>query len=149
MILGMGTSPVPLPPPGTKAPVLALDDSMSGCAIPLPHLNALGDPILEHWYAKYNHLYFQDRLAPSPIVIWSKIYKRGEIGVSFWRIDPPIIMLDPHLKKLQVYALLTLLHEMEHGEQSLKGGKDWPDHGDAFNTGMKRLAQDGAFKDLW
>lgn len=132
---------VTLPPAACEMP------PMQVCAMP-EHLGIHSDKILKRWYRIFNQQYFGGKLPDDTIVVWSNLKKEGDLGLSFWHMHPAMIELDRSLKPMQTYALLTLIHEEEHGEQEL-AGKDSRDHGADFQAGMLRLATDGALANLW
>lgn len=104
---------------------------------------------LKYWFAKWNRLYFDNRLPAGTVVFWEpvdggvaekdRIYPTSrEIvnGVS-------IIRIDPCLRSHQCLWGMALYHEMCH----ISKPKAW--HGKEFDNEMLRLAQAGAFSHIW
>lgn len=98
-------------------------------------------------YKQYNQQFFDNGLPIIP-VRWAKT-PRGVAGY-FWmeEADKMSIVIHPLIRKwgLRRYAKLILLHEMAHVK--LRNRKI-QDHGRIFNNEMKRLANAGAFENLW
>lgn len=98
---------------------------------------------LKRLYAKYNRLYFDGELPTHTKVWWeptSSAYADvilGDDGVWKLRVNPSISGW------LSIYKW-ALLHEMAHIKLH-----PYQKHGRKFDAEMMRLAQMGAFKDVW
>ena len=102
---------------------------------------------LQRWYAVYNHRYFRNRLPDIPV-----IFKRGPIkyaGRTYGcMVDGKEVMagivIGEHLRRLDCFALLSLLHECVH----VKVGRTRPVHGKSFKRERRRIILAGALDDL-
>lgn len=105
------------------------------------------DPKLLNWYTKYRRKYFNNALPlPSEMeIVFDKMPLRlhgcceeDEAG------EDTVIRINLAWSYFDDIACSVLLHEMNH----LAVAPHWG-HGKPFQDGMLRLAQSGAFKDLW
>jgi hypothetical protein len=99
------------------------------------------DRQLVRWYQKYNRLYFDSRLPDA--FVWYEVpagaYADCDIVDGVWRIR-----INPSLAGWQQLAKFTLLHEQVHIKLH-----PYRNHGKKFNSEMLKLAEAGAFNDLW
>jgi len=104
------------------------------------------DAWLASQYAEYNQAYFQDSLPKSAKVRWGHMNDfMGHVDV----FGPQVyILIDRGTNTAPRVAKGTLLHEMCHVERHVKG-ENPASHGDEFQACMLRLAQAGAFKEIW
>ena len=99
------------------------------------------DPQLKRWYQKYNRLYFGGTLPDA--FVWYEVpagaYADCQLVDGVWRVR-----INPSLAGWPSIARWSLLHEQVHIML-------WPNrnHGRKFQAEMLRLAEAGAFKDLW
>jgi hypothetical protein len=102
----------------------------------------MNDRQLVRWYAKYNRLYFGGNL-PENILIWYEVpagaYGDCQIVDGVWRIR-----INPSLAGWPAIAKWTLIHEQAHIKLH-----PYVQHGKKFHTEMLRLAEAGAFHDVW
>lgn len=99
------------------------------------------DPQLKRWYAKYNRLYFEEKL-PNASVWWEPTagaYADCDLLEGGWRIR-----VNPSISGWVAMAKWSLLHEMVHIKLH-----PYRKHGKKFNAEMLRLAEIGAFNDIW
>jgi len=99
------------------------------------------DRQLNRWRGTYNRLYFDSNL-PDAIVYWESVssaYATHQVVEG-----QHVIRINPALAGWHSVARFALLHEQVH--QRL-----YPDqrHGKRFNAEMLRLAEAGAFDELW
>ena len=103
-------------------------------------------------FSRFNKKFFDGKLVGEIRVGWRDPIIKGHAGELIPPIDgkPAIILLNPKLKEInaQKYAMSTLLHEMAHFHLWVQG-KSQKTHGPYFQNEMKRLADIGAFKDVW
>jgi predicted SprT family Zn-dependent metalloprotease len=109
----------------------------------------VSDRQLKHWYDKYNKLWFNNDLPSHTVLFWEPLPKDAGNTCPVYEVDHGqfLIKIDPSLKGVPCYFKITLLHEMTH----LKLWPKYPrsKHGKVFQNEMQRLANDGAFKQLW
>ncbi len=94
-------------------------------------------------YATYNRVYFNGELPVGVRVVFETL--PNEMGETRKTGDTFTIYIDPSPNKSPRVAAMTLFHEMVHIKLY---GKDF-NHGPAFQAEMQRLADAGAFRDLW
>lgn len=107
--------------------------------------NVLADADLQSYYETYRHMYFGKDM-PDARVIWADLpsdfmgrTEKTPDGVFIIRIDRKS---NPAPKE----ALMTELHEMCHVDM---WKKEFDEHGRLWQYDMHRLADEGAFEDLW
>ena len=93
---------------------------------------------LNRAFARYNRLYFRNRL-PHYTVVWSKC-KKWNAEIVY---DQRIISISVHLEGWGSLWTLALLHEMAHAAYPNAG------HGKRWHSEMHRLARAGAFDPWW
>ena len=105
---------------------------------------------LKGLYNLYNYMYFRNKLPKGTNLFFvSKIGKSKSIAKSacattyFYADSPPIILIQRSKAKSMRYVVADLLHEMCHLSKPRAG------HGKVFQQEMKRLANAGAFQDVW
>lgn len=102
---------------------------------------------LRRYYLHFNRKYFDGQLPLNVQVTWEPndssshaCTHRQRWTDGSWTFH---IKMDPALKGVLDFMLILLLHEMVHV-------KLWdPKHGKKFQAEMHRLAEMGAFDDLW
>jgi hypothetical protein len=100
------------------------------------------DPQLKRWWCKYNALYFEGKLPADTFVFWETV---ASGYADFDVVDGKhIIRINPGFAGWTTVAKMALLHEITH--QALH---PYSKHGRKFHAEMLRLAQAGAFNDLW
>jgi len=106
------------------------------------------DKQLKRWYSKYNRLYFEGKL-PDVEIWWEPLSNADGITCPVYEISEGhfSIRLDPGIKGFGAYWRTTLLHEMVHVELFKSHSRH--QHGKLFQDRMLKLAQDGAFRNLW
>jgi hypothetical protein len=106
---------------------------------------------LRNWFLTYNRRYFNGRLPEDTVLEWSSKMVSGTIerahihGATQCTVkgcDRSFIRMHPKIRNMECVVLLTLLHAMVHLDGHIS-------HGPKFQRGMKRLADRGAFRDLW
>jgi hypothetical protein len=105
---------------------------------------------LKGLYNIYNEKYFSNELP-----VGTKLFFVRRIGKSkspeksncastyFYADKPPVVLIQRTKVKSMRYVVADLLHEMVHVS------KPRADHGEVFQEEMKRLANAGAFVDVW
>jgi hypothetical protein len=103
---------------------------------------------LKGLYNMYNALYFRNKLPQA-----TKLYFVHKIGRSrsiaksacatTYLSDPPVIVIQKSKTKSMRYVIADLLHEMAHCS------KPRAEHGKVFQDEMKRLANAGAWLNVW
>ena len=99
------------------------------------------DQQLKRIYTKYNRLYFENSL-PDAFVWWeptASAYANCIFEEDVWKIR-----LSPSTAGWSAITKWSLLHEMVHIKLH-----PYRKHGKKFNAEMLRLAQMGAFNDIW
>jgi len=109
---------------------------------------SLTDAQLQRWYEGANEEYFANKLPKNVTVKWGDLSWDNDIGLTQHRPDGSYtITIDPKENPARSEALLTLFHETCHIATWNSGFLDV--HGPPFQTCMLRLAEKGAFQDLW
>lgn len=103
-------------------------------------------PELGRQYETYNARYFANRLPKDAVILYAPIGSVGEMGDTSPCGKQTCIRLDPAYNAAPRVASMTLLHEMCHVETT---GTELDQHGAHWQACMQRLAQAGAFSDLW
>jgi hypothetical protein len=103
---------------------------------------------LKMLYNMFNALYFRDRLPKGTRLYFvSKVGRSKSIAKSAcaatYLFDPPVIVIQKSKAKSMRYVSADLLHEMAHIS------KPRAEHGKVFQKEMKRLANAGAFQNVW
>jgi hypothetical protein len=104
---------------------------------------------LKGLYNFYNDKYFAGELPQDTKLFFvHKIGKSSSVAKSNCAItyftNPPVIAIQRTKKmKSMRYVVADLLHEMSHLS------KPRAEHGEVFQEEMKRLAEAGAFQDVW
>jgi hypothetical protein len=104
---------------------------------------------LKGLYNFYNYKYFDSKLPQNTKLFFvTKIGKSKSVAKSTCALtyfsDPPVIVIQRTKKaKSMRYVVADLLHEMSHLS------KPRAEHGEVFQEEMKRLANAGAFQDVW
>jgi hypothetical protein len=108
----------------------------------------ISDRQLKRWYEKYNTAFFGGELPNHTVLFWEPIPDAGHT-CPVYEVDHGqfLIKIDPSLKGVPCYFKITLIHEMVHVKLWAKHPRSL--HGKLFQTEMKRLANDGAFRSLW
>jgi hypothetical protein len=100
---------------------------------------------LERLYRYYNRKYFGGKLPVVKVKFTDLIDKYGAVGNTHYEARvPEMILIDKTLRRWNITARLTLLHEMVHVKLPYKIV-----HGKMFEKEMRRLARLGAFTGLW
>jgi hypothetical protein len=108
------------------------------------------DPALRRAYLKFNDTWFAGKLPPNVVVFWEPA--NGNLAETFefetlesTGGEPELgIRIDPTLRFAARLWKFTLLHEMCHVKTYSYLG-----HGKKFKKEMLRLANAGAFDNLW
>ena len=105
---------------------------------------------LKGLYNIYNRRYFNGKLPEDtrlyfvPKIGKSKSAEKSNCAVTYiYAEGPPAILIQKTKFKSMRYVVSDLLHEMSHLS------KPRADHGKVFQGEMKRLADLGAFKEVW
>jgi len=105
---------------------------------------------LKGLYNFYNDKYFNNELPTGtrlyfvPRIGKSKSARKSNCAVTYLYADePPVIVVQRTKVKSMRYIAADLLHEMVHV------AKPRAEHGEVFQQEMKRLANAGAFQDVW
>ncbi len=122
----------------------------------LPINSADADSDLQAWYNGYNQKYFQHELpeagsfSPPDVIIDFRLNDPDKMGVTvFGSVDGYIHMsFNPAFIKSTKTLRLTMLHEMCHIEGFVEDVHEL-DHGPKWQGCMHRLANQGAFEELW
>jgi hypothetical protein len=115
------------------------------------------DMDLTAWYNGYNQMYFNNELpkagtlSPPDVIIDFHLRDPKKMGVTiFGEADGYIRMsFNPDYIKSEKTLRLTLLHEQCHIELFVEDVHTLDDHGPEWQACMLRLAEKGAFHDLW
>lgn len=107
------------------------------------------DSQLKHWYDKYNFKWFDGKLPTDTLIYWEPPPAAYAETCPVFENDHShfIVKLDPSIRALKQWWKIVLLHEMIHIKLRPKHPKS--QHGRLFQEEMKRLAYDGAFRNLW
>lgn len=114
-------------------------------------------PVLCRQFRRFNRCYFGTRLPAIP-VIWHKPFRGGagqKFAAQFLVLSDgsAAIIVNPELRARRMWRYIdaTLLHEMVHADLWHRGERPaaFNGHGPKFQDEMLRLAQAGAFRDLW
>lgn len=112
----------------------------------------VSDAQLRKWYLFFNRKYFKGELPTEPediVLFWEPHNSTEDVADCDLKLMEGtfVVRLDPVLKVNLGYAKMALLHEMVH----VKIWKKHPKvtHGDVFQAEMLKLAQAGAFQELW
>jgi hypothetical protein len=106
----------------------------------IPHLSDRG---LRRYYQTYNAKFFGGALPEDVDVIWAP--HNGCSGVTIFEPNEDIVIkINPMYLGDSCRGRLLLLHEMCHVKLGTRVS-----HGPKFQAEMLRLAQIGAFKNLW
>ena len=107
------------------------------------------DRTLRIWYGKYNRKFFGGSLPEDVQLLWEPLSNADGITCPVYNIDDNkfMIKIDPGIKGFGAYWRSTLLHAMVHLDlfKNHRGHQ----HGKLFQDRMLKLAQDGAFRNLW
>jgi hypothetical protein len=115
------------------------------------------DVHLDAWYNSYNHQYFNGELpeagtlSPPDVIIDFHLSDPKKLGITiFGEADGYIRMsFNPDYIKSQNTLKMTMLHEQCHIELFVEDIHTLDDHGPEWQACMLRLAEKGAFHDLW
>ena len=116
---------------------------------------------LNRRYAQLNRTYYMGKLPKDLTVRWSASMERGAFSAAHvhgltpcdHRYDPPkvcthsYIRIHPDMKRMGVFAEMSLLHEMSH-VAALLGDRHLLDHGDRWKSEILRLVKAGAYYSL-
>jgi len=106
-------------------------------------------PDLKDWYDQYNLKYFANKLPKNTIVKWGnpglEPDGRKSYAVTIENDGYFEIIINPELNLGEQTAKMVLLHEMAHISTWAKDLS----HGLVWQKEMHRLADEGAFEDLW
>ena len=107
--------------------------------------DAVDGPVdLKTWFNSYNEEYFLGALPQNTIVSYGNI---DDMGITFRENDVFHIVIDLKTNRAGRVAMFTELHEMCHESQwNLHEAEV---HGPKFQSCMHRLADLGAFDNLW
>jgi hypothetical protein len=113
-----------------------------------------GDNDLQKMFDVYNDSYFNGKLPATP-VYWADIPKDGDdyiLGNTYEELTAKTytIYIDRKSNVASITWMLTELHEMCHVatmQAELDAGET--EHGPRFQKCMQRLAENGAFDNLW
>lgn len=101
---------------------------------------------LNLWYQGINEEYFSSTLPKNVEVKWGDLTLLKDMGVTNRHADGSYtIVLDPKQNPNRRIAEFTEYHEICH----IATPPEVDQHGPKFQACMLRLAQEGAFKDLW
>lgn len=100
---------------------------------------------LKIWYESYNEDYFLSALPKDTVLNYGNIWPN--MGLTTHENGAYRISIDADSNKAVRVAQMTLLHEMCHVAQW--GHEDMNPHGPKFQACMHRLADEGAFDQLW
>lgn len=105
---------------------------------------------LKGLYNFYNYKYFNNELPKGTKLFFtykigkSKSIEKSDCASTYFFADkPPVILIQRVKAKKMRYVVADLLHEMVHV------AKPRADHGKVFQQEMKRLANAGAFMNVW
>jgi len=106
---------------------------------------------MENHYARFNKLYWDNRLPKDVPVGWCENLREGDaIACTVAAYDEItehtafLIYLDPTFREYNKLSKFNLLHEMCHVALH-----PYHQHGKKFDEEMLRIAQRGAFSHLW
>jgi hypothetical protein len=103
---------------------------------------------LDSWFAGYNHAYFQDEL-PKTTVITKDLTDDRFMALTFYENGAYHIALNPKYNFSTKIERENLLHESCHILIFIEHEEEFDDHGPKWQHCMHRLADQGAFEDLW
>jgi hypothetical protein len=106
------------------------------------------DQALKAWYASNNHQYFQDEL-PTDVVITHNLHDDRFQAVTFYENDYYHIVFNPKYNQSGKVERMNLLHESCHILIAVEKTEEFETHGKRWQACMHRLADQGAFEDLW
>lgn len=95
-------------------------------------------------FRRFNTKYFCGTL-PEPLIYYTHIEGGACYGTCDWDGERFVICIDPQWASKRAFRHFTVLHEMVHIKQWSHGIT----HGKRFHAEMLRLAQNGAFKEIW
>ncbi len=109
----------------------------------------VSDRQLKHWYDKYNAKWFGGELPSHTALLWEPLVQADGETCNVYEVDHGqfMIKLDPSTKGFPKMWKLTLFHELCHLALWPKHPKS--QHGKPFQQEMQRLANAGAFRNLW
>lgn len=103
---------------------------------------------LTQWYLGYNHTYFQDAL-PNDVVLTRDLNDDRFMAITFYDTGQYHIQINPKYNISTKQERINLLHESCHVLLFIEQDTELDDHGPHWQACMMRLADAGAFKDLW
>jgi len=105
--------------------------------------------ILDPWYRGYNEKYFNNSL-PQNVIISHNLHDDRFMAYTEHTADGWYhIEFNPKYEASTKQERFTLFHEQCHLEQMISGEVEFDDHGPKWQGCMHRLANEGAFEDLW
>jgi hypothetical protein len=119
------------------------------------NLGKPGDPLLDEFYAQINRQHFHGGLPPIPVRWEPQLGDVGELADRAFRLEGmfghvgsrAVILLNPTLQGNQPALRRALCHEMVHA-QLYVAGQPPTGHGPAFQTILRRLADEHAFEGI-
>ena len=110
----------------------------------------LVQPDLQTLYDQYNRGWFEEKLPILPVTWIDDASDKAPMAVTHGtKTEPDSIEMNRAFLPAQVETELYLFHEMCHVETWVASHKLKDQHGEYFQSCMRRLADEGAFNDLW
>ncbi len=103
---------------------------------------------LNQWYFAFNHQYFQDEL-PNDVIITRTLNDDRFMALTFENSEHYHIAINPKYNISTKSERIDLLHEMCHVQMFIENDYQLDDHGSHWQACMHRLANQGAFENLW
>ncbi len=105
---------------------------------------------LDAWYRGYNVVYFTNEL-PQTVMISHNLKDDRFMAVTSYDFNGNFYQIEFNIKygPSPKQEKMTLLHEQCHLEQLVTGQMEFEDHGKKWQACMHRLANEGAFENLW
>lgn len=107
------------------------------------------DAQLQQYYSAYNDAYFDGNLPAAQVKFVHNLSSDGSEDMGLTEGPPFIIYLSDVYQDNDRITLMTEAHEICHVAIAARGQEELDAHGPLFQHCMTRLAEEGAFKDLW
>ena len=104
---------------------------------------------LEPWYLGYNVKYFNNELPTTKIFIDHELKDDATMAVTHFIGEIIYIRFNRRYEPDGNQARETLLHEMCHIRLKVDSDFELDNHGQKWQACMHKLANQGAFEDLW
>jgi hypothetical protein len=113
------------------------------------HSSKMTNAQAEQYYSAYNDTYFGGVLPAAEVRFVHNLSSDGSEDMGLTEGPPFIIYLSDKYQDNMRITLMTELHEECHVAVSVSGKSELDAHGPLFQHCMTRLAEEGAFRDLW